>query len=174
MLGKLVRAVFTIVGAIVGYGLYLLVKYWAGLKGYDLETEFTVVENIFIAAVIALIFAIIFYKLFPLFRRGGMKAAGNLESDLRDTPLNDILSAIAGLIMGLFVAYLGLTGDLRAVQNCDKIIKEAQRLGFARVVLPIKNAQHLREKDRQSFSIEIVGLRNITEAKELFPRTYQV
>ena len=62
MLGKLVRAVFTIVGAIVGYGLYLLVKYWAGLKGYNLETELSMVENIFITVVFALIFAIIFYK----------------------------------------------------------------------------------------------------------------
>ena len=106
MLGKLVRAVFTIVGAIVGYGLYLLVKYWAGLKGYNLETELSMVENIFITVVFALIFAIIFYKLFPLFRRGSMKAAGNLESDLKDTPINDIISTIAGLITGLFVAYL--------------------------------------------------------------------
>ena len=61
MLGKLVRAVFTIVGAIVGYGFYLLVKYWAGLKNYNLETELSMVENIFITVVFALIFAIIFY-----------------------------------------------------------------------------------------------------------------
>ena len=74
----------------------------------------------------------------------------------------------------LVIGEIGLTGDLRAVQNCDKIIKEAQRLGFSRIVLPIKNAQHLREKDRQSFSIEIVGLRNIAQAKDLFPKTYQI
>ena len=116
MLEKLVRAVFTIVGAIVGYGLYLLVKYWAGFKGYDLETEFSVVENIFIVTVIALIFAIIFYKLFPLLRRGGMKAADNLESDLKDTSVNDILSTIAGLIMGLFVAYLISRGIYTSIE----------------------------------------------------------
>ena len=74
----------------------------------------------------------------------------------------------------LVIGEIGLTGDLRAVQNCDKIIKEAQRLGFSRIVLPIKNAQHLREKDRQSFSIEIVGLRNIAQAKDLFPKVYEV
>ena len=106
MLGKLLRAIVTIMGAIVGYGFYLLVKYWAGLKGYNMETNLSVAENIFIVTAIALIFAIIFYKLFPLFRRGGMKAAGNLESDLKDTSINDIISTIAGLIIGLFVAYL--------------------------------------------------------------------
>ena len=116
MLGKLVRAIFTIVGAIVGYGFYLLVKYWAGLRDYNLETELSMVENIFITVVFALIFAIIFYKLFPLFRRGGMKAAGNLESDLKDTSLNDILSTIAGLIMGLFVAYLISRGIYTSIE----------------------------------------------------------
>lgn len=74
----------------------------------------------------------------------------------------------------LVIGEIGLTGDLRAVQNCDKIVREAQRLGFRRIVMPIKNAQHLREKDRESYRIEIVGIRNITEAKELFPKTYQI
>ena len=74
----------------------------------------------------------------------------------------------------LVIGEIGLTGDLRAVQNCDKIVKEAQRLGFRRIVMPIKNAQHLREKERQSFSIEIVGLRNIAQARELFPKTYEI
>ena len=74
----------------------------------------------------------------------------------------------------LVIGEIGLTGDLRAVQNCDKIVREAERLGFRRIVIPIKNAQHLRAKDRESYSIEIVGIRNITEAKELFPKTYQI
>ncbi len=116
MLGKLIRAVMTIVGAIVGYGFYLLVKYWAHLQGYELETEFSVAEQIFTVTAIALIFAIIFYKLFPLLRRGGMKAAGNLESDLKDTPINDIISTIAGLITGLFVAYLISRGIYTSIE----------------------------------------------------------
>lgn len=68
----------------------------------------------------------------------------------------------------LVIGEIGLTGDLRAVQNSDKIIREAERLGFTRIVLPIKNAQHLREKERQALSIEIVGVRNIAQTKELF------
>ena len=74
----------------------------------------------------------------------------------------------------LVIGEIGLTGDLRAVQNSDKIIREAQRLGFSRIVLPIKNAQHLREKDRASLDIEIVGIRNIAQARDLFPKTVQV
>ena len=116
MLEKLVRAIVTIIGAIVGYGFYLLIKYLAGLKGYDLETIFSVAEKMFIVTAIALIFAIIFYKLFPVFRRGGMKAAGNLESDLKDTSVNDIISTVAGLIIGLFVAYLISRGIYTSIE----------------------------------------------------------
>ena len=116
MLEKLVRAIVTIIGAIVGYGFYLLIKYLAGLKGYNLETIFSVAEKMFIVTTIALIFAIIFYKLFPVFRRGGMKAAGNLESDLKDTSINDIISTVAGLIIGLFVAYLISRGIYTSIE----------------------------------------------------------
>ena len=70
----------------------------------------------------------------------------------------------------LVLGEIGLTGDLRAVQNSDKIIKEAQRLGFERVVLPIKNAQRVMSRAQSSElnGIRIIGLRNITEAKDLF------
>ena len=116
MLQKLVRAIVTIVGAIVGYSLYLLVKYWAGLRGYDLDQQFSVAENIFIVTTIGLIFAIIFYKLYPVFRKGSLKAAGNLESDLKDTSINDIITTVVGLIIGLLVAYLisrGIYSNIR-------------------------------------------------------------
>ncbi len=65
---------------------------------------------------------------------------------------------------------IGLTGDLRAVQNSDKIIKEAQRLGFQRIVLPIKNAERAvsRASALDVSDIQIVGLRNIAEAMKLF------
>ncbi|MCQ2547124.1 MAG: DNA repair protein RadA [Clostridia bacterium] len=64
----------------------------------------------------------------------------------------------------LVLGEIGLTGDLRAVQNADKIIKEAGRLGFERVVLPIKNAQRLKGKP----GINVIGIRNIAEARNLF------
>ncbi|MDO4870444.1 MAG: DNA repair protein RadA [Bacillota bacterium] len=70
----------------------------------------------------------------------------------------------------LVLGEIGLTGDLRAVQNSDKIIKEAQRLGFERVVLPVKNAERVKARagSLDLAGIEIIGLRNITEAKGLF------
>ncbi|MDO4518151.1 MAG: DNA repair protein RadA [Bacillota bacterium] len=59
----------------------------------------------------------------------------------------------------LVLGEVGLTGDLRGIQNCDKIIKEAERLGFERIIIPIKNAQRMRVKT----NIKVVGIRNISE-----------
>lgn len=63
----------------------------------------------------------------------------------------------------LVLGEIGLTGDLRAVQNSEKIIKEAERLGFEKVVVPIKNAQRLKAAP----SIKVIGIRNISEARGL-------
>lgn len=60
----------------------------------------------------------------------------------------------------LFVGEVGLTGDFRSVQHADKIAKEAERLGFKKLVLPKKNADKLKSK------ISLIGVSNITEAVE--------
>ena len=65
----------------------------------------------------------------------------------------------------LVLGEIGLTGDLRSIQNGDKIVREAERLGFARGVLPIRNADRLRKNET---GIQIVGVRNIKEVRSLF------
>lgn len=106
MLRKLIRAIITIIGGVCGYGFYMLVKYLVALKGFNMDEELLLAENLFIAAATAIIFAIFFYRLFPAFSRGSKKAVNNLESDLRDTSVNDIMTTTMGLIIGLFIAYL--------------------------------------------------------------------
>lgn len=88
-----------------------------------------------------------------------------------------VYSSCRGIPLGGKTAALGeigLTGDLRAVQNGEKIVREAARLGFERIVLPVKNAQRLEKllKDvnssRGSDKLELIGIKNITEIKGLF------
>lgn len=109
MLKKLWRLVFTIIGVVIGYGAYKLTAYIAAGRGYVLDEQFSVTENLFIAVLYAIIFGLIFYKLTPLVARQGQKAAVNIESDLRKTSTTDIIVTSGGLIVGLIVAYL-LTG----------------------------------------------------------------
>ena len=72
---------------------------------------------------------------------------------------------------------IGLTGDLRAVQNGEKILKEAVKLGFERIVLPVKNADKLEKilkgiNDSRKESglpyIKVIGIKNIVEIRSLF------
>jgi len=56
---------------------------------------------------------------------------------------------------------IGLTGDLRSVQNAEKIVKEAVRMGFKKIILPKKNADKL---DDISKSIKLIGVKNLQEA----------
>ena len=65
----------------------------------------------------------------------------------------------------LVLGEIGLTGDLRAVQNAEKIVKEAARLGFERVVLPVRNAEKIKNRIE---GITVHGLRNIQSAAGLF------
>ncbi len=72
---------------------------------------------------------------------------------------------------------IGLTGDLRAVQNGEKILKEAVKLGFERIVLPVKNADRLKKvvaevnaakKEAGTRQIKVIGMKNIAEMRNLF------
>ena len=60
---------------------------------------------------------------------------------------------------------IGLTGELRSVSNADKIITEASRMGYEKVIMPKKNAAKLGDK----FSnCRIIGVNNIYDAIEAF------
>lgn len=61
----------------------------------------------------------------------------------------------------LAVGEVGLTGDLRSVQNAEKILKEAARLGYEQVIMPKCNADKL---DTRNCACKVAGVKNIQEA----------
>ena len=93
-----------------------------------------------------------------------------------------VYSSYSGKALGsktLVLGEIGLTGDLRAVQNGEKILREAARLGFERVILPIKNAEKLAKPladinktrtgtDGGTPKLRLIGIKNITEIQRLF------
>lgn len=66
----------------------------------------------------------------------------------------------------LALGEIGLTGDLRTVQNAEKIIKEAGRMGFEKVILPEKNAKKL--KDIASKGLVLSGVKDISQAIDAY------
>ncbi len=60
----------------------------------------------------------------------------------------------------LSLGEISLTGDLRSVSHADKIIREAVRMGFIRIILPLQNAEKLKNIS----GIQIIGIRTLQEA----------
>lgn len=106
MLQKLVRAVLTIAGALLGFGLYTLTKFLIILAGHKELVDFSEIQDMIISTLVAIIFGLIFFRLTPAFKKQGNKMANNLESDLQKMSANDIVMGTVGLIAGLIIAFL--------------------------------------------------------------------
>ena len=59
---------------------------------------------------------------------------------------------------------VGLAGEIRAVNRIEQRIGEAQKLGFRRILIP---AEQLERLHTQRWSIEVVGVRKVTDAFRL-------
>ena len=58
------------------------------------------------------------------------------------------------------IGEVGLTGEIRTVNMIDKRLKEAERLGIKKCIIPENNKKMLKNK----YKLEIIGVRNINEA----------
>jgi len=103
---KLFRGVFSLVGVLFGYGIFLLLRFI--YKESFLSERFNLTDTHFfiLAVCCAIIFGILFFILTPVFGRHGAKVAKNIETDLQTVPTNDIVSGTFGLIIGLIIAFL--------------------------------------------------------------------
>ena len=59
---------------------------------------------------------------------------------------------------------IGLAGEVRAVSNAADRVKEAQRLGFTKCILPAHNLNKLPQTG--NYEIELVGVRTVRQAFE--------
>ena len=61
------------------------------------------------------------------------------------------------------VGEVGLTGEVRAVNMIEKRLKEAEKLGFKKCIIPENNKKLLKE----NYKLDIIGVRNIGEALKI-------
>ena len=54
----------------------------------------------------------------------------------------------------------GLTGEVRRVSMIEKELKEAEKLGFKKCIIPENNKKLLKEE----LKLDIIGVKNIKEA----------
>ncbi|MBQ9658177.1 MAG: DNA repair protein RadA [Clostridia bacterium] len=55
---------------------------------------------------------------------------------------------------------VGLTGEVRRINMIEKRLKEAEKLGFKRCIIPESNKKSLKD----SFKLDIIGVQNVQEA----------
>ncbi len=85
-----------------------------------------------------------------------LAVAVSLISSLKDTVI-DSETIVFGEI--------GLAGEIRMVNNCEQRIKESERLGFKRCIIP---RQNMKKLNKASFTdIDVIGVRNVREAFEV-------
>ena len=93
-----------------------------------------------------------------------LNVAGGIRLDEPSADLSIAMSLISGItdrvISDEIIAFgeLGLSGEVRAVSHIDYRVKEAVRLGFTKIILPMKN---LSTAMRVPDNVEMVGVSNI-------------
>ncbi len=105
---------------------------------------------------------------------GNMDCYVNIVGGLRaDEPASDlavalsIISSLKDAVIDsstIVFGEIGLGGEIRIINNCEKRIRECERLGFKRCIVPRQNLKNLSKDDFGD--IEIFGVRNIREAFE--------
>ncbi|MGC2874034.1 PIN/TRAM domain-containing protein [Ihubacter sp. rT4E-8] len=116
MFKKLFRILFTILGAILGYGAFELLNFWMEKSGVMNPSDFSQIEQLAAGLVFAIIFGLVFFRLTPFIKRQSVKVADNIEDDLRGVSANDLLTGVVGLIIGLIIALL-LTQIYATIRN---------------------------------------------------------
>ena len=60
----------------------------------------------------------------------------------------------------VIIGEVGLTGEVRRINVIEKRLKEAERLGFKKCIIPESNKKDLKEE----YKLDIIGVRNVNEA----------
>ena len=106
LIKKLVRAIITLIGSILGYGFFLLISFIGSVTEYYDLSGLNQLQYYICIAVSAIIFGLLFFLLTPIIGRQSSKVAKNIESELQTIPINDIIIGTGGLIIGLMIAFL--------------------------------------------------------------------
>lgn len=96
---------------------------------------------------------------------GGLKPEGTSADLAVALAIYSSHKSVAAKKKTLAIGEIGLTGDLRAARYSDKIVKEAARMGYERIILPVFNANSIKEKPE---GCQIIGVKNVAEAIRAF------
>lgn len=103
---KIFRGIFTLLGLAFGVGLFRLSKMLMVANGIKGGKPLAMWEQVGAAFIIAIIFGIIFFRLYPFFVRAMKKLRGGIDKEISQISTGKLLLGTLGLILGLIVAFL--------------------------------------------------------------------
>lgn len=59
----------------------------------------------------------------------------------------------------IVIGEVGLTGEIRAINSAERIVKEAAKMGFSNILIPYRNKEKINAEN-----ISVIGISNIKEA----------
>ncbi len=142
MFRKLLRVLFTGLGAITGYGVFLLCNFV--MEFFELGEKFelsNIQEHIVIAALV-IIFGLIVFRLTPMIGKQGNKFADNIATDLQKVSTNKLVMGTIGLLIGLLIAFLisrVYAGILPAAFEIILNIASYLLLGYVGIIVATKS-----------------------------------
>lgn len=73
-----------------------------------------------------------------------------------------LLSSIKGKVSKMerliVIGEVGLTGEIRPVANCDRIINEAEKMGFLNAIIPYRNLEKVKNS-----KLNVIGVKTLRE-----------
>lgn len=106
MINKIIRAMGSIMGMLIGYRIAVLICWLLQLPEVDKTLVLSSRTEFIISIVSILIFGLIFFIITPALKNKVITIARRIESELQKVPSSDIVSGTAGLVIGLTIAYL--------------------------------------------------------------------
>ena len=106
MFNKIVRGALTLAGISAGYAVTMLLVRLLQMQNLVEMAEITPVMELAFSGVGAAIGGIMFFIITPWLMEKGLNSANWVEGELQKIPTTDIVFGSAGLIIGLFIAYL--------------------------------------------------------------------
>ncbi|HEY5524598.1 MAG TPA: magnesium chelatase domain-containing protein, partial [Clostridium sp.] len=88
----------------------------------------------------------------------------NIEGTTADLGLAlALLSSVKnkGLVLPkiMIIGEVGLTGEIRPINSADRLVNEAEKMGFENVIIPNRNREKVLNK-----GMKIIGVSNLSEA----------
>lgn len=174
MIKKLFRLIMTIIGAVTGYGLFLLTKSILSLDGVPIR-DLTDSEELWMSVIFEIIFAILFFKLTPIIRKQSRKAAVNIEMEIKGVSSSDMITGTAGLIAGFIIAYL-LTQLYEVFQipwlTITLTIVTYIFLGYLGIIIATKKGEDIISAINTARKTQLGSVRGRNKGNEASPKIF--